>query len=457
MARKGYTLVALIGTGQYDKSEKAGYLKTCYYFEDKKPLTYSIFSDALIEYYQNELKKVIIIGTVTSSWNALLVDPNGTDYDKWVDIEAEINSDDGEKGIKEETFDDLEEYLTESYENKYNKHIEFKLLTHSADFNSDIDSIYGVYAKIHEYIAEDTKLIIDITHGFRYMPMIMYQTIQLYGREFALDDVKILYGELNKDKSVKDESGKYIPVGYARDISNVWKMAEIEKQVYAFKSTFDGIRLGETLKLYKEDKLAEWIMGFSDSVKKNYIVQIRQAIRELRTLVEDNGRNKEHRFIDDLCTFLKKELVKPFDSCKSLSEYMLIFSRILYNHELSTQAMIALRECIDTRIKEKYFPDKIGIYIKNIEGDLITSDKMYGETKRGYTDFSNWDRYNLDKLREKRNMIAHAGNVDLYKNKKTEEKNIPMTNAKTAYKPITKDEFEVYYRKTEMALEKLPL
>lgn len=445
MARSGYTLVALIGTGQYEDSEKGKYRETKYVFNDGKDFTCSVFSDALIDYYHNDLKKVVIIGTFTSMWNALLLDPYGKDTDLWDSIYERLKSG---FGVNEDDIRNLESRLRDSYSNRYGTPIDFKLLVHSKDFSSDIDSIYEVYTRIHEHLAKNTKLILDITHGFRYMPMIMYQTLQLYGNEFGLDDVKVLYGE-------------YVPtdeLSHVRDISNVWRMAEIEKQVYAFKSTFDGMRLGETLKLYKEDKLAEWVMGFSDSVKKNYIVQIRQAIRELRTLVEDNGRNKEYKFINDLCTFLKKELVKPFESCKSLSEYMLIFSRILYNHELSTQAMIALRECIDTRIKEKYFPDKVGVCIdlKKIDEDYLINSNMMPDKIHEYESFSNWSNQNLDNLREKRNLIAHAGNVDLY-NKKTKEKNNPMTNAKVAYKPITKDEFEAYYRKTEMALEKLPL
>ncbi|MDR2143171.1 MAG: hypothetical protein LBP29_02245, partial [Treponema sp.] len=96
----GYTLITSLGTGMY----QGGYEITIYQFPDEKKSEYrtSLFLEAIIRSNIWPIKKVILIGTRTTSWDALI--PN-RDSDEnaglWQKILDECKN--KEKGISDES------------------------------------------------------------------------------------------------------------------------------------------------------------------------------------------------------------------------------------------------------------------------------------------------------------------------------------------------------------------
>ena len=433
--QQGYTLITGLGTGTYDEQEKGRYKKTIYVFEDGKEYSCSVFCEALVEHYARDLKKIIIIGTVKSAWNALIadLDDNDASAELWLNIKYELES----QGISDDNLLQLEEYLKNLY-----KGIDFKLLVHSVSFQKDtIASILSVYSQIYPNIEKNTKLVLDITHGFRYMPMLMYQTLQYHGNEFGIDNVKMLYGELGSDKK-----------SFVRDVSDVWKIAEINKQVYAFKTSFDGLALGRTLKQYKEDIVSGWILGFSDLVQKNYVMQIKQAISELRNILKKKASVGSFdldafNFIDDIYNYLD-DFANRFSTCDCLSDYLFQFAIVLNEKELTTQSIIALRESLWTKLLEKYSPEEIGTYVKDMYvRDFYKAFVDDCKDKGIYKD--------INDLIDERNQIAHAGIRGSSKkanpNQKTSEGSVFLAR-KIQYR---KPDFDKYLKAVSYAFEKI--
>ena len=371
--KKRYTLISCIGSSKKDNL----YRKTEYRFEeDGRIIKSSLSICALIEYYKTELKKVVIIGTEKSSWNELL--PNDEDSDFFLSIEEQVSC----SGISKDSLAELEGRLAKSYD------VPFKLLMHASVLSdATIIETMGVYSHVFDAINSDSKLLIDITHGFRYMPMMLFQALQIRGDQYETGEVKQLYGEYDGH------------VSSVKDISKVWEMAEINKQMYAFESSFDGIALGKTINKYGEKQLGEWVMGFSDCVQKNYVMLIKKEIIYLRSVIRRNITT-DYQFISELISKLS-ELDSKFPSNSgALSEYLLVFARILNDKGLTTQAIIALF----TRVFEKYAPEQIGVFISLNELDKKDYYKSFVDDCKSLCIYSD-----VISLNEKRNKIAHAG------------------------------------------------
>lgn len=335
--KSGYSLISFIG-----KSDKKNgtYRKTNYKLSDGKIIEATSASNALIEYYKDKLEKVVIIGTEISSWNELLHTQNDNLF---LSIEEEIES----SGITEETRLTLEEELSNSYQ------IPFELYVQPSELNDENTlHIIDLYANMYNRIDSDSTLIIDVTHGFRYMPMLLFQVLQLRESKSAPSKVIQVYGEY------------YDGVSHFRDISAVWNMAEINKQMYSFESAFDGLSLGHTLIKYGQKRLGEWIIRFSDNVQKNYVMLIRNDIRDLRRIFYNNSISTDYAFVKEIKSSLDHFNSNfPANTEDYLSLFLLAFAKVLFDRGLMTQAIIALREALYTRLFEKYEPELIAKYI----------------------------------------------------------------------------------------------
>ena len=388
-----YTLVTCIGTAGKVRmdgdQETIEYNETNYIFDDQVKIKKKVFSTALLEKYKGELSKVIVIGTENSSWNTLLPEEDASDSEinLWINIEAEVLK--GKKlGLQETTKRELEEALCNCYG------IEFKLLVHSSNLSEDnIDEISNTYSDIYEYIDKDTKLLIDVTNGFRYMPIMLIQSLQIRGNYYKPGEVLVLYGEYGAGQS------------FVRNITSVWEKAEINKQFYSFCSSCDGIPLGNTLKLYDETKLGDWIINFSDMVQKNYVMQIGIAVRQLKNVLDDIKFEPELKWVRHVIEFLKSFYAK-FEGCNKKSQYLLVFSYILwYEMGLTTQAIIALREALYAKLFE--FSNDIEYLNKYISTSNLQKKDYYQGFKVNCISKGIWWEA-IEPLNRERNNIAHA-------------------------------------------------
>lgn len=391
MKKNKYTLISCLGQGIYDENDKGKYKQTTYIFEDGTNLNYSVFSECLINYYSNDLDSIIVVGTYTSSWNAIIPDYDSSNFDLYEKAYCEIKN----GAINLDTLRSIEDQIVRNYK------VKCKLLVHSAELNREnVSSLIDVYTSIYGYIEKNTKLILDITNGLRFMPMLMYQGLQYHSNEFSLDDVIVLYGELHNHENY----------AIVRDVSTIWSLAEINKQVYAFQSSFDGFALGETLKKNEETKrIGFWITEFSDMIKKNFVMRIDEILEKLKPILQFYTRKKDEvpSYVRDIISFLEnmyKELMKS----NRLSDKLLSLAWILNNKNLTTQSLISLRESIATRLIEKYSPNQIGYYVNLLECSYYQAfvDNCKAE---GIYDI-------IHSIFALRNNIAHAGTKTLSKN-----------------------------------------
>lgn len=390
----------------------------------------TIFSKALIEHYRDELRTVVFLGTETSSWSAILPEPESEEdrmlIERLKDSEAIKPN---RPPISKEDFESVKKRLKEYYSD-FSVHV---LPPQKSNISLE-DNPLDVYAKIINYV-KDSKIIFDITSAFRYMPLFIFESLQTYSPDFNINDITLLYAEQNED-------GKDSQV---RDISEVWRAAEINKALYTFQMTFKGDKLSTYIKETGEEGFAKWVFQFSDNVQKSYLALCDERFfKRLKDIIALKEIEQiQPPFVKESFVFLRDKVLPRFDYIENVTEgnrrscYLFTFAEILNEKKLYAQAFISLRESVVMRIIENKEPqllnkrnispedlDNIDLY-KYLDDLLESYDKDVQEAWKVFK----WTR----------NRSAHAG-IELINNRKYMHQS---------------DDFEKYHKAVKEILENI--
>lgn len=375
-----YTLITSIGTGMYKK--EGGYRIATYHFNNGKTYESRLFFDAILKTEFKPIKKIIFIGTYTSSWDVLIDDKK--DPNLWADVYEEIN----EKGLSpdSELIPKIKAHLKDQYS------IEIEILIHTNIIDSDTtEEIFTIYKSVVPYIKEDSNVLFDITHGFRSMPILMYQALQFASNgKTELQNVELIYGEYIDNEKIS----------YVRDLSTYWHYARITDAISVFKAKLDGFALANLLE--KEySSYSKVIKKISSIVQTNFCLQIVEVLKQLKNTLAENYEKTPFWF-DDIKTFLTdfyKEIYTP----KSEARIIYNFAKYLRNKNLNTQSIISLQLAVETTCAEKS---------DNLEDNKGNYDFWQGEGKIIRNKIVNKDsdmKKQLQNLESFRNKIAHGG------------------------------------------------
>jgi CRISPR-associated Csx2 family protein len=379
------TLISMIGTGMYVEKD-SGYRTTKYEFRDGNTFETHLFLEALLQNNLGQnIDKIIIVGTITSDWGALIAK-----YNEHTELSLKLLE--NKKIISKETFSELETTLSKMYKK------DVQIFYHTDEIDSETtEEIFNVYKEISKNIPQGSKILFDITHGFRSMPILLYQTLQYaFQNEFS-DSLSIIYGE-------------YIPtekISKVRDLSGYLEYAEIASGFKLFNERFDGRILAEKSKDIW-GKGSKWLKKFTEIVQTNYFLQIFTSQKELANILKEDLPEKAPSWLIDLYDLLKAfyNKLKKLEKSKLLFE----FSKILAEKKLYTQAIIGLQVTVEAKAFELFGDwDELGNYdyfqekVRPLFRDFLRNDFQEKHKDR---------IFNLEGVR---NQVAHGG----AKNKKT--------------------------------------
>lgn len=381
-----YTLVSFVGTGMYKK--EGGYRTTIYKYPDgieTEPTKF--FVQSILEAKYKPISRVILIGTYTSSWDALLDEKDPAIEDLWLSIKTQCEE--NKTGISEENIKKLESYFCDKYKVPCTIYIH----TNKIDANT-INETAELYSKIAKEISLETNLLLDITHGFRSMPVLFYQSLQLATAGKDPRRIDLIYGEYIDDEKIS----------YVRDLSDYWNYSEIAFAVNLFKNKLDGRMLAQKLEPVWESG-AKVVSRFSDIVECNYSLQLPEVFRQMKNALEKRPEEtKNISWVNEVADYLS-DIYTRLNNDK-VSETLRNYSRELENHGLVTQAVIALQVAIEAAVAEKFGPaDAIGNY-----------DWYQEEGKQFFADvvakLEYHKKQNIYQIEWLRNQIAHGGARD---------------------------------------------
>lgn len=372
-----YTLITSVGTGMYD----GGYRETVYQFIGGKQFKTRLFLNAIFECRYRDINKLILIGTKTSSWDALIEDYEaGSATEKlWEKIYEATSS---KAGITNEMATELESYLAE----KYKLPVAIKFHTDKVDYETS-EEIFTCYKDIAPELSNN-DILFDITHGFRSMPILMYQTLQFVFANNPSRKIELVYGEYVKEEKIS----------YVRNLSPYWELAQAADAISVFKTKLDGVKLSEMMETYWKDG-SKVIKRISDTVQTNFSLQIVETIRNIKNVLKNYPENMPS-WVAEVKQEME-EFVKFLDET-SQAKTLYKYAQFLYEKHLNTQAIITMQVAAETAIAEKYGDEgKIGDYDWWQEmGKNFLRNIKYNDSKM---------QKSLGNIERFRNQIAHGG------------------------------------------------
>jgi len=394
---EGYTLISSIGTGMYKK--EGGYRDTVYQFPNGKKWPTKIFLKAILEAeYYRPIKKVILAGTTSSSWDVLI--PPDADAGFWSKILDEC-----ERNV----FSDASKKELESKLSEWNNNIKFEIVLHTNEFTlENVENVFNKYLEIPGLLEPETNILFDITHGFRSMPLLIFQSLQLNARDIYGRKIELVYGEYIEEEKIS----------HVRDLSEYWDYYEISSAIKLFEESFDGKQLADKISGHWESG-AKFLKRFSEIVECNFSLQLPEALKQLKNALAGYNETGKPQWVNDVRNKLAgifKELHQEAGEKYPVSKTVWEYSKLLRKKNLVTQAVIALQVVPETAVAEKYDPSKIGDFSwfngyydekksKKIEG---TGDAKLKEIRKRNQKLS----CSLGQIERLRNQIAHGGGKD---------------------------------------------
>ena len=150
------TLVSFLGKAH--DGGKTGYRQTTYRFDDDHAATVSYFGLALAKYLKSD--RLIVLGTASSMWGVFLVDTADAPGD--VDLDALIAAEDA--GTVNDT---LLAAFAPAIERRVGCPVSLVVIPHARDAVEQI----GILERLAQEISEGDTIELDVTHGFRHLPM----------------------------------------------------------------------------------------------------------------------------------------------------------------------------------------------------------------------------------------------------------------------------------------------
>lgn len=357
MAKK--VLISFVGKGQFaDKDEAkkfaSGYLPTTYMFNVNgvdTPKSSHIFVEALLESHMYEFSKIYLFGTNTSSWGMLIYDLAQKDEAVkifWEELEESCSG----SGIEDEQIERLEILLRA----KYGVHVVIR--AHVADIEEDsVDEVFNIYNSVAEEIPAKHDIIFDITHGFRSMPLLAYQSLLYNSATQQRRRIDIIYAQLGLVKSGENKKS----ISFVRNLGRYWELSEGALAVKLFKEKYDASMLVSLVPQYCAP-VAELFRRFDDIVRFNLAHFVEPFMALACKILETNPLNEEWPlWMQDGYI----ELVNVFNSVgdgEPVSQMLMNFSALMHNKGLLVQSVIALRCAVEAKIIEQINPAKVGDY-----------------------------------------------------------------------------------------------
>lgn len=381
------TLITMLGTGAITGNK--GYQKTKYKFPDGHIIETDLFAKALLEDNYKDFNRIIIVGTATSSWDLLLEGNESL----WSEVYPITESSKSNKGIDKDLASRIEEYLSK----EWGKEVIIKYHTPKVD-NDTSQEIFEVYRSIIPELKNfknTDSLLFDITHGFRSMPMLMYQA--LHFTFSTIQNLEIVYGEYIRAEQVS----------YVRNLSSYIQYAKTADALSVFKTKLDATGLADCIR-------EEWPQGanaldtFSKIIQTNFGLQIHIVLSQIKNALNNLPENPSS---------IVNDVVEEFKSIQKLKEEQLSrtifnFAKFQYEHNLIVQSIISLQLAVETAIAERYGDDKaIGNYRwwqDKENGGKNRLKEIWKKTAEGKKGKSILKR-KLENLEYIRNQIAHGG------------------------------------------------
>ncbi|MBM7582851.1 cell division protein DivIC [Caldicoprobacter guelmensis] len=369
--QENVVLISLIGKG---KVEENGYRKAGYYFKETEEVVYtSFFGAALYKVLKKlgyRINQWLVFGTRHSNWSELVSalddnDDNREDLDGLIEWYLKVYQEE-QKGISNEMLSKWEALLS-------GKIPGVRLLA--------VDPLdYEVYINtmLKEFRDEKCKVVLDITHAYRHMPVIIAFSMMVLKYIKNICGVTVYYGALDMGKFVDDLPAESVPV-LRIDLIN--ELVSIAESLATFNNSGYFVDLLSLIGIENTERTYFWLE--MNRQPRSQLIHITETLQTI---------SKGNDYKASIANYLNEQL-KPLLS-PTLDRRMVERAKLFFSKKQYLKALILLYEGIIIGIGRKYgFDDYLNCnsrenireYIKKNANSLFTDPQKEIYYKLEYT------------------------------------------------------------------------
>ena len=383
------TFISFVGKGHLSKNEKPEYLPTAYDFGNNVLCSCRCFAEAVRKSGNFNFDEVVFIGTDTSSWSALLESCEENEFELWSKL---FEQEQAEKPLTPEDCSKLQAVLS----NLWGKPA--RLAVHAAELLAEnCTDILNRY--VAEIFAAGNDILLDITHSFRWMPLLLTSAMQ-YKNAFGIENCKfeIIYGEYRQNAAS--------PV---RWVNELVEGQEVADAIALFFQKFEAAQLAAKLQPYWE-RGADIIKNLAIHLQGNYFLPLLFNPQKENFPASDllnQLKNQLHKFDSGLQPVWVKEVHKNLQNIYQQltvddpTDRLLNLAEILSERKLYGQAVTCICLAVEQWVLQYFGAVKHPGY-----------EKLQDLKEKIKTEVSYKESSIFRKIQELRNQVAHGGLPD---------------------------------------------
>jgi len=374
-------IISFLGTGGYSDNSnrcRGEYRETTYTIESSEYKN-SFVSDVLLKHYNAD--KIIYIGTLKSMWDVV--------YDKYIDSPNDE--------VWEELADSINLFSHKTdlskgrgIINSFDKTIITPvLIRYGLNNHENEENIKQLFA-IEKILNNGDEIFIDITHGFRSMPIVLVGVLN-----FIIDHLKknikiakISYGMFE----VSHEMDGNTPIV---DLDILLELQENTKASHEFTEYGNAYMYSELLKAI-DPSMSRILLDFSTAKSLNHLKKIKGLISQLNGLkfvkLSEIQKLTIPRIVENF-------LIR-FKSAKDDSQYQFEIAKWMFDNKQYGYSYIILTESIISKTVENL--------IKNNHSKIEKMQKNKEKRDFAKSRIENNISSTYDKVNRRRISVAHA-------------------------------------------------
>jgi CRISPR-associated Csx2 family protein len=361
------TLITFLGGHQSKPKPPGAYVKTRYQFSEETIVSAGYFGEALLRSGLYRIEQVLILGSRTSAWE-LLVQESDPD----LALEALEQTEGG--GITPE--------LLRQLERQCGAHWSCTVVLYAGEAGVSEEIALQELMRYESRLAqipESHEVLLDFTHGFRSMPILLLSALRfraaLTGQQ-NLKSIRLVYGELREGSS---------PVHV---LDGIWTGLKVAEGARLFFEKFEGEELAQEVEEFWP-KGAKALRQFSQTVQDYVFYKVEDALRALRNALAEVPAEAPEWFapVRHKLELLLKELLQPRPG-----QTLLALSRELFRLHLHGPAFLVLDEALVACV---------------IEAKGLVEAPIFEELKRARDELL-LGRQELKRIEYARNQFAHG-------------------------------------------------
>ena len=324
--------------------------------------------------------------------------------------------------IENNTFDEKYIFCTkEAYENRFKELEEeknYKYKSIEIVKGKDEEEIWSIFQKIYDVLEENDEVTFDVTHSYRFLPMLGLLLLQHAKFLKNIKVKKLCYGAFEMKYTAKDDDGNEIEVSPIMDFTSFSKLQDWSLSGYSFVKTGMAEHFSDLAK--KEFKSKSKDVNIDKNNLRNISKKLEDIALDIYTnrginIVEGN----KIAVIKEEMREVKKDLYPPFT---------LVIDKIEKDiHNFKIKNVNNVFYAVEWCIEKKLFQQGITMLQDGLIPILLNKANIDYTNKNNREEFSNF--IGLENIKE------YSGDIEKMQNivRELNEKQIDFQKLKSLY------------------------